>query len=821
MGIRIDALPTTNLPERTHALPAMRNGQAVQLRIEQLLALAQAGDITLAEVSGLVAQTVQAAIEELKGSIDDLASVDLESFKTASNTYGEALVQALAGDRHVNVPPALALIEVSDAQVATVLAGLHRLRLSSPIKIKLAGKEVLFDADVIARLGANGSKISLVGADPIVTTLSSVVSVAGAAHDWDVVLNLADATGIEPGQVLKLWNVGPIPTLSGDNSILLRDRPLPGEIYYPHARIGLITFSAGANTATFSAGATISTHLAVDDLVHCAGQTNQISAIDDGTRTVTFVDNWEADRTSERGYWVTVPGIGSATLSGAQPSATLDFANSVTGTVNVGDLVATRGMLVEILSIVDGNTVTLSHAVSFSGGAPYSIIRGATLHEGGHLVTAVSGNQVTVKNRSRLRPPVHGVTTGEAIAIRTVLRQLGAGDGLRTEEQGGSLRLLDNIALRGNYASAGSHGIALNGRVVEGPTQSGMVGMLTCGYNTAVIDFGRNVFAAYGCTLNARGLMVSGGREFNVWADIGSTVNLRHLVSTGALRDGVLIGPGAVAKITESRANGNAGDGFRALPGATLYGEIPFAWGNGGMGFRVQGAAACDIGEGVSIGNGGSGLRVEYARAKAPHMLLAANGREAIEVVELFDVDVSGSWVTGSSGAAGNGRPLYASGKGSLIARDIGVRGNKSASYADRGADVDATGANPALSVAGVSRLNEYAFDGSIIRAAGATAFGVAALSVAGGSVLSFFRRGTVVHDFPSIGAGSFAFVDVPVSGAATSGHTATANSNSLPDGLVLSARVNAAGNVRIFAHNVTGAAIDPGNATISWTVVG
>ncbi|MFN7091521.1 MAG: hypothetical protein ACK4P4_13280 [Allorhizobium sp.] len=97
----------------------------------------------------------------------------------------------------------------------------------------------------------------------------------------------------------------------------------------------------------------------------------------------------------------------------------------------------------------------------------------------------------------------------------------------------------------------------------------------------------------------------------------------------------------------------------------------------------------------------------------------------------------------------------------------------------------------------------------------------VTGLFVNSGSELVFFKRGTLTHDFTSIPAGGSQFVDVAVSGALVVGHHVMVNSNNLADGVILTGRVITNGSVRIFAHNPSSAAIDPGLATLSWAVLG
>jgi hypothetical protein len=771
-------------------------------------------------------------------------------------------------DGYINVSPALDEITLVSADVPYFQAAMHRICTFVETDVRVPAGVFTTTAGDIAHVSSHNANLRIIGADPIETTLSSVASVAGSAGDWDVVLNLADATGIAIGDVLKLFEVGPTPHVSGDNSVLLRARILPNELSMPVVNTGAITCVASTGSASFAGPFTygpLSTFFQVNDLLHVKGQTVRVTAVNDGPGTLTITPGWSISVASERGFWHSIPNTGTIETSGSSTTVT-GTGTAFTTEANVGDMLLAEGEMVEITAITDADTLTLAKAITLSAGTYFSIITPGVLHEGAHEVTNVVGNAVTVKNRSYVKPPVNKVTTGDAVAIKTVFKNTGTGDGLVFDQEG-ALAWLDNIAIDGDRTNSSKVGLAMNGRVSAGVfgdiTQHGYRSSLLGGPNLAILDWGRNVFLGHGCIANLRMAAISGALSINLWQMEGSYANLRRAVIAGAASIGHAINAGAGALITEARFIGNGGDGMRRDNGGQVYGEIPFAWGNAGMGFRITGAGAFSINEGVSIGNLLSGLYFDrLVGGKIDRVLVGGNRREGVEATDAI-FSAQGTWVCGNSGTAGNGNGMVCDG-GRVNATGAALIGNKGTGLrATAAAYVDATssnikrnlvgsvlssgietltvlasalldlltvaaggvahtaGATIVSSLVGVERVNEVQDNGSAIWDGAATAFGVNGLIIDGGSEMAFFKKGTVVFDFPSIPAHQYSSTTVAVSGVTTTGMTGNANSNSMDSALVISARVTASGTLTIFMHNVSAGALDPGNATLSWSVIG
>jgi hypothetical protein len=447
--------------------------------------------------------------------------------------------------------------------------------------------------------------------------------------------------------------------------------------------------------------------------------------------------------------------------------------------------------------------------------------------------------------------------------LKTILQNTGTGDGF-SFEQNAALKFANNLVLKGNGSSTGSHGIALNGRLPEGPTQLGDTGIFNGGDGLAIIDWGRGAFVGHGCSLQTRRTHYCNSKDFGVWALEGSSCILRECIISGTTGKGIQLNSNATLKFTEGYCVGNTGDGITLESGASMYAEIPGFYQNGGMGVRSNGAVGLQMNEGISALNGLSGFfGVQNSTASVQRVLFACNDREGVELSENSSVIGIGLWATGHNGSTGNGRgvflsnaslnannmaivnnsgaPAFAVGvNSSLIANSSFITGtagggvvantfariNVSDGEADlvtvaSGGSVLINGVSPVPTLAGVNRVNEFSAVGSLISNGSGTSIGFAAINIDGDEAIGFLRRGTVVHDFPSISAGGQQSVDVTVTGATVTNHVAMANSNSLSAGLVLSATIPSANTVRIFATNPTGGSIDPGNATITWFVIG
>lgn len=641
----------------------------------------QAG-VDAAETAATAAQVAQAGAETARAEAEAIVGfgvTDIRSYGGVADgsNSATALVDALATGRRVLVPAVGTwVIQPTTAQAAAILAALDRVDAEDTLTITLPSGTVSVASGVLARIGPNCHNIRIVGAAPVETTLSSVASVSGSAGAWTVVLNVASGTGIAVGDVLKLFDVGPLPMLGGDNSAAstLRAYPLPNELYHPPVNVGTITAASGGGSAAFSSvTGTLSDYIKVGDLLTLKGQTRVVASV--GASSVGITGAWTNGVSGSRGFWVTRPNAGTIGTGGASSTTITGASSAFTTEANVGDVLLVDGQFRKITAIGSDTSLTVDQAITLSSGTAYSVLTGGVLHEGAHEVTAVSGTQITVVNRSQAQPPVNRVTTGSVKALKTILKNTGTGDGF-VFEQGASLRWLDQVALQGDRATSGSIALAGNDRISAGVfgdfTQHGTTTEYICGPSVAILDWGRGVVAGHGCVANIRNIAISGCLGISLWALEGSDVNARRAVISGGGSTGSQINAGAKFVFTEARHAGNNGDGMRVYDGGAGYAEQSFWWGNQGMGARNIGAGGFHANEGVSFCNTASALYVDKGEAEVERLVAGANARAGIEAIDLSKVLATEAWI---SGATGSGYGIYA--KSSKVnAEGAGVVGN-------------------------------------------------------------------------------------------------------------------------------------------------
>jgi hypothetical protein len=721
-------------------------------------------------------------------NLDAYAAGDIMLDSTAD---GAALVTALATGKTVVIPRSIAGFSLSVSQAQTILPQLHKLSFDADLTITLASGVHTFSTGgnvEMVKIGPNGARLTITGADPVPLTMTSVASVTGSTTNYSVTYNVtapgavAVNSVVAVGDILKIFECGPIPILNGDNvaSYILRNRPLSNEIMGPRTNLGLITIAASATSASFSGGIdTTANCLAVNDLLTSIGQTRQIATVGPGN-ACTFSAAWGAIGVSgETAYFVTKPNTGTITISGTAVtgSSTLFLSEA-----NVGDMLLVDGELIEIAGITNDTSMTLQKAKTLGVGTNFSIITGGVLHDGAYEVTGVTSSTVTVRNRNRVAPPVNKVVGGSFRVIKTVLKQTATSDGIKAD-QGCSLKYIDKVALIGPRQNLG---MALGGRVPAMPlaidgtssfgsyTQNGYRSHFLCGPDFAVVDFDVNCYVGYGCSIDARMAAFSGASQICVWQAEGTFANLRRAVMSGSAGQGHAMNAGARAVITEARHVGNVSDGLRRDIGATAYGEAPMSWANGGMNYRISGAGGLHLSDGISALAAASTLYCDRSGARADRMILAAPRQGNIDCQDALHVSAPNSWITGSanangvngagavrvrvtsSGISGNknigvyanqistnldvtGCYIVGTGSGTDIRADNGGQINATSAYAAGTVQVSGnasliiiTSALGSPTLSGVARANEPSVNGSIIRNGTATVFNLPATKING-----------------------------------------------------------------------------------------
>ncbi len=835
--------------------------------------------------TGAVATTVQAKLREY---------VSLEDYDTLRN--------ALAQGKRVQVSPSTASISVSTTDSPYVLPYLYLIDAEANLTISLATGVHLTTANNIANIGQN-ENITLSGANPIATTLVAINSVSGSAGNYTVGIQVASATNIAAGDYLKLDNVVPLMTLSGDNSVF-RARLAPNELGNQLANLGNITTVAGGATASWAAvyAGSLSDYISPGDLLTVKGQTRVVDVV--STTSVSILGTWDVGAVASRAWYLSRPnsgtvntkaaantgtigtgGVPSQTITGVSTlfltevavndliqvgtvyakvtaiasdlSLTVDAAVTIadgsaydiikpsttvqgvttafTTQANVGDVILADGGMSVVTAIGGVGTMTVSPAMKLPIGTPYSIITPGVAHEGTHEVVSVVGNIVTVTNKWRgsYAPAIKAISGGEVKAIKTILRNSGSGDGFFFS-QNSAINFINNLVLKGNGISTSSHGLALDGRTTEGPTQIGPVGMANAGDGFAVTGFGSGAFLGNGCVLQTRRSHYSGNQEFGVWALEGSTANLREVVVSGTNGRGLQINANATLLFTEGQSAGNAGDGLSSESGATIYAEIPCFWQNGGTGMRFTGATGVHVNEGITGINVASGV---FASASAvgevSRVLSVGNGRENFEIIENSNMVANEIWATGGRATTGTGRGVFCIGSqvamnGAALTNNGGGPGY----FFGTACNVDAitsfiTGVQnngiAAFNLARVAVSNSRVekFDigfGGYFMLNGVTPTPAIALSI-----VERQMQVLQVINFGTVGAGSSVTSTITVPGAQTIDTVFVSISNQstlMPDGLLLDAGVTAANTVSVRAQNRTGGGI-AANVSLRVTVIG
>jgi hypothetical protein len=822
--------------------------------------------------------------------------------ESVSLTDYVSLKDALATGQRVTVPCSTGTINILAADSPSILPALDRIDAECGLTLSLAAGVHTTIAGNIANVGQN-QNITVEGATPVSTDLIAINSVSGSTGNYTVEIQVASSAGIVAGDYLKLDNVIPLMTFSGDNSVF-RERIAPNELGNQLANLGNITAVAGGATASWAAVyvGVLSDYISPGDLLTVKGQTRVVNVV--GGTTVSIFGTWDVDTVGSRAWYLSRPNSGTVNTKAAAPTGTIGtggvplqtitgvgslfltevaindliqvgtvyatvtaIANNLSLTVsagvtiangsayniikpsttvqgvstaftpeaNVGDVILADGGM-SVVTVIGGTGImTVSPEMKLPIGTPYSIITPGFAHEGTHEVVLVVGNIITVTNKWRgsYAPAINAISGGQVKAIKTILHNTGAGDGFFFS-QNSAINWINNLVLKGDGVSTSSHGLALDGRTTEGPTQIGPVGMANAGDGFAVTGFGRGAFLGNGCVLQTRRSHYSGNQELGVWALEGSTVNLREVIVSGTNGKGVQINSNASLLFTSGHSIGNAGDGLSLEAGAAIYAEIPCFWQNGGIGMRFTGAAGIHVNEGITGINVDSGvISSASAVGEVSRVLSVGNGRENFEFIENSKMVANEIWATGGRATTGTGRGVFCVGSqvtmnGAALTNNGGGPGY----FFGAACNVDAitsviTGVqnngivafNLARVAVSNSRVEKFDIGfGGYFMLNGVTPTPAIALSIVA-------RQMQVLQaiNFGTVGAGSSVTSTITVPGAQTLDTVFVSISNSvtlMPDGLLLDAAVTAPNTVSVRAQNRTGGGI-AANVSLRVTVIG
>lgn len=662
-----------------------------------------------------------------------ITTVQAKLRETVSLSDFNSLREALIYGELVHVPASTGSITVSAADSPFVLPNLWRVSAEGELNINLGPGVHATASGVICRVGARNSTIKLLGPAPTETKATAVTAVTGTPGDWQVTYALNSSAGIQVGDFAKLFDVGPLPILMGDNaaSYILRDYPLMGEIYQPLAQnVGAITYNNGGGSVSFaSVNGALTQFIKPNDLIHSKGQTRRVNTV--GALSASIFGAWtNGGLTASPSFFTSRPNTGTIGTGGVASQTITGTGTQFTSEANVGSILLAEGTMLRIISIASDGSMAVDAPISLANGTYYSILHPlSALHAGVHEVTNVAGNSVTVRNYSQQRPPINGITVDEFKIIKTVLKQNGVanGDDGFVFDQNGAVREINNLVIVGPSAGA-NVGLLLQNRIpselAQGTTsfgdvtQHGLRGNVLFGENTGVTRFYRGLMTGHGCLLNARKLAVTNNIEVGVWTLESGMSNLRRAqISGGSI--GLAVNSGGNVVITETMLIGCGNDGIRADANASLYGECPIAVGCVGMNFRFVDSGGCHLTDGVSLLSNLSGVYCDGADVRFDRMIVGANGRAGIELVNGSEFHFDSGWASGTSNTAGPGYGLQIGDNCTYLGSNSAFVGNEAADVAIPTGAVNAQAilrsSHYLLPVSGVSRLNSPNQNGSSI----------------------------------------------------------------------------------------------------------
>ena len=542
------------------------------------------------------------------------------------------LLSNLTAELPTNITFTLHGTTFDEAESALLLSKLHLVTSASPVTLYVSS--VTVTSGDICSVGSNGN-ITIRGSAPVETTLSAVTSVTGAAGDYAVTYSLASAAGMAVGDILCLDQVQPArmhfsPGITGNR------KPITGEMMVGFNFMGTLT--ASGTTCTVS-GTGCPTYLEPGFLVHIQGQTRVIQTVSASSFTIDSPLGYSPN--GLQWWWISRPATGTVTISG--PTVT-GVGTSFTTQYDQDDLIVVDGRMLRIVTVVSDTQMTITHNQVVSVAAAHSCFKAGLLHEGAFEITAISGNLVTVTNRSRLRrPPKNLISGGRARCIKTILRNTGAGNGF-VFSMGSVLQSITDIAVVG--PSGGGAGLALNGSgSASGYNQeTGQTQLEGC---SAVVGWGKGAFLSAGAVLVATEQFICGSSGNAVECTDGGDAYLRGARIHGAGGIG-LVASGGFARMSSAAIVGCGLQGSRQDVASGIYGDSWYTWGNVSHGAMQVNSCSLQLVDSISACNGADGINAQNSGSgRLTRTLFAGNGVSGMNMTGIVH-EATQAWITGS-----------------------------------------------------------------------------------------------------------------------------------------------------------------------------
>ncbi len=361
------------------------------------------------------------------------------------------------------------------------------------------------------------------------------------------------------------------------------------------------------------------------------------------------------------------------------------------------------------------------------------------LYSGGHKISSIVGNVVTVTNTAKNAAwPAATFTSADIVCIKTVL-QYNNCDGFEVFSNIGSV---DKLVIAGNK-NATRIGV-LTQRASEAGKSNGHIYF---GPNCIITSFGDGgIYAQYGGTVDAQYMCVSDCLIYNVHAQQNGAVMFNDGISVGCAEAGISASSAACTSAERAISVGHGTHGAYAFGGGAVLLRDGFAWAN--------------IGDGVRTAYNGI--------VRADNLDLRYNGGNG-----LFSVGAAMVIPTGICNS-NTGVGVYAEGGANIYCSGLTSTGNGSYGFYADGACIDSpSGIASTNALAGFACVN-----GGVILASGANGSGNTGPAFSA-STSGHIRATTATAD--SVTVSSNASIDITgISGAPT----VTTN----PEGVIIDA---------------------------------
>ncbi|WP_252407806.1 phage tailspike protein [Escherichia coli] len=334
-----------------------------------------------------------------------------------------------------------------------------------------------------------------------------------------------------------------------------------------------------------------------------------------------------------------------------------------------------------------GDVVMIRHDITGTGG--YHI------HCGGWVVTAVSGNNVTVKNTCHLSEfPTSTITGGSVVILKSILKYAGC-DGI-IAAGAGCIKSIDGVAIVGDYDLAsgtgtiGAHGFSLTTPdiTVDITDPSNVVfdasGCIAIGPDLAIVGFGEQGFVA-----SERSGVVSNfisscsNRKRGVYAE-GAHIRGKFMLCSGNGEDGIISDIGGAIQANGSVCSGNGLNGFWSFNNSELSAPNGVACGNSTNGIEARALSKVNFENGRSYLNARNGVSASYGGNIA-----FTGGTSSDNVIDGI-YSVYNATVAANNASSKNNRRYGVNCTDSMIVMTGSgdVSGNVAANYIDNGGGV-------------------------------------------------------------------------------------------------------------------------------------